>query len=89
MPYTHCGSVVRAINIYCPVVQLTTTGSWPSGQTQTTLLYCYCNIVATNQLTHILLMGVLRTYCLSQNLCVYLALNFDFYCRASHVLKCF
>ena len=39
MPYTHCGSVVRAIimyiiYIYCPVVQLTTTGSWPSGQTQ-------------------------------------------------------
>ena len=38
--------------LYCPVVQLTTTGSWPSGQIQTTLLYCYCNIVATNQLTH-------------------------------------
>ena len=51
MPYTHCGSMVSAIYIvYCPVVQLTTTGSWPSGQTQTTLLYCYCYIVATNQL---------------------------------------
>ena len=56
----HTHTVVRwlgqYIYIYCPVVQLTTTGSWPSGQTQTTDRqpdpYCYCNIVATNQLTH-------------------------------------
>ena len=34
------------------VVQLTATGSWPSDQTQTTLLYCCCNTVATNQLTY-------------------------------------
>ena len=30
--------VAKAISRYCPVVQLTTTGTWPSGQTQTPYL---------------------------------------------------
>ena len=38
----------QGVNMILPCGAADYYRQWPSGQSQTTLLYCYCNIVATN-----------------------------------------